>query len=379
MAPVVKELQKYPDRVHLLVCVTAQHRQMLDQVLSHFCIQPDVDLALMRENQDPASLSARAVTALTKTLRQTRPGLVLVQGDTTTAMVGALAAFYQKIPVGHVEAGLRTQNRYSPFPEEMNRRLIGALATYHFAPTATAAEALRAEGVAPGSTFVTGNTVIDALHWTVARPASSETQALFQRLNLSAPSPSGETGRPPGESPSPEGLNETDQSRLILVTAHRRENFGPPLENICTALREVVKRNSDVQLVYPVHMNPNVREPVHRMLGGQQRVHLIGPLPYEPFVHLMNRAYLLLTDSGGLQEEAPALGKPVLVLRRETERPEAVEAGTVKVVGTDADAILTETERLLHNRAEYERMAHAVSPYGDGHAAQRIVGAILAK
>lgn len=377
MAPVVKELEKHPDHFHPMVCVTAQHRQMLDQVLSHFCIQPDMDLALMREDQDPASLTALAMTALTRTLRDAQPGLVLVQGDTTTAMVGALAAFYQKIPVGHVEAGLRTRNRYSPFPEEMNRCLIGALATYHFAPTATAAAALRAEGVAPESIFVTGNTVIDALQWTVARPASSETQELFKRLDLGAPFPGHDRSRLLGEARGTGHLEESDQVRLILVTAHRRESFGMPLENICMALREVVQRNPNVQVVYPVHMNPNVQEPVHRLLGGQKRVHLIEPLPYEPFVHLMNRVYLVLTDSGGLQEEAPALGRPVLVLRRETERPEAVEAGTVKVIGTDAAAIVTETERLLHDTAEYERMARAVSPYGDGHAARRIVGAIL--
>ncbi|MGQ9569224.1 MAG: non-hydrolyzing UDP-N-acetylglucosamine 2-epimerase, partial [Anaerolineae bacterium] len=330
MAPVVRELQKYPDRVESLVCVTAQHCQMLDQVLGLFAIQPDIDLNLMEQDQSPASLTARAMTALTEVLEQVRPDLVLVQGDTTTAMVAALAAFYQKIPVGHIEAGLRTRSRYSPFPEEVNRHLIGVLATYHFAPTRTAAEALRAEGVPEENIFVTGNTVIDALLWVVQQPPSASTETLLQRLGLAEEQRSkGAGGNAPQHLRSP--------APLLLVTAHRRENFGRPFENICLALREIVRRNPDVQVVYPVHMNPNVREPVYRILNGHQRLHLIEPLPYEPFVHLMKHAYLVLTDSGGIQEEAPALGKPVLVMRRETERSEAVEAGTVKIVGTDSE------------------------------------------
>ncbi len=375
MAPVIRELQKHPDRVEPLVCVTAQHRQMLDQVLGLFAIQPDIDLNLMEEDQSPASLTARAMTALTEVLERVRPDLVLVQGDTTTAMVAALAAFYQKIPVGHIEAGLRTHNRYSPFPEEINRHLIGVLATYHFAPTRTAADALRAEGVPEDAIFITGNTVIDALLWVVQQPPSRETCALLERLGI-AQGAEGPRSRG-AEVNSP--LHPCTSAPLLLVTAHRRENFGQPFENICTALGEIVRRNPDVQAVYPVHMNPNVREPVYRILNGQERLHLIEPLPYETFAHLMKHAHLVLTDSGGIQEEAPALGKPVLVMRRETERPEAVEAGTVKIVGTDADRIIAETERLLYDADEYHRMAHAVSPYGDGHASERIVTALLGK
>ena len=385
MAPVIRELQKHPDRVEPLVCVTAQHRQMLDQVLGLFAIQPDIDLNLMEEDQSPASLTVCAMTALTEVLEQVRPDLVLVQGDTTTAMVAALAAFYQKIPVGHIEAGLRTRNRYSPFPEEINRHLIGVLATYHFAPTRTAAAALRAEGVSEEAIFITGNTVIDALLWVVNQTPSRATCALLQRLGIEGakePEESDEPGvlPPSGSSGSSDpsvSSPSNSQRRTILVTAHRRENFGRPFESICTALREIVRRNPDVQMVYPVHMNPNVRGPVYRILNNHERIYLLDPLPYEPFAHLMKRAYLILTDSGGIQEEAPALGKPVLVMRRETERPEAVEAGTVKIVGTDSEQIIAETERLLYDADEYRRMAHAVSPYGDGHAAERIVRIIL--
>jgi len=371
MAPVVRELERHPHQIQSVVCVTAQHREMLDQVLTLFGIEPDIDLDLMEDDQTPASLTARGMTALTKVLVQVSPDLVLVQGDTTTAMVAALAGFYHKIPVGHIEAGLRTRNRYSPFPEEINRHLIGVIATYHFAPTATAANALRAEGTPDDAIYVTGNTVIDALLWTISRPPSAQTQALFNRLGIEKWC----NGTEDAYASNPRVAG--DGRRLILVTVHRRENFGPPFENICTALREIAGRNPEVRLVYPVHMNPNVREPVYRILNGQERVHLMEPLPYEPFAHLMNHAYLVLTDSGGIQEEAPALGVPVLVMRHETERPEAVEAGTVKIVGTDAQTIIAETERLLHDEIEYQRMAHAVSPYGDGHAAERIVKIIL--
>jgi UDP-N-acetylglucosamine 2-epimerase (non-hydrolysing) len=371
MAPVVKELGKYPETVESAICVTAQHRQMLDQVLDLFQIEPDIDLDLMEENQTPATLTARAMEALTDVLRRVQPDWVLVQGDTTTAMVTALAAFYQQIPVGHIEAGLRTHDRYSPFPEEINRHLISVLATLHFAPTQTAADALRAEGVSDDAIYVTGNTVIDALLWVVQQQPSDETCALLARLGSEVTGDKGKKGKREDVAPVGNGL------RTILVTAHRRENFGQPFENICMALREIVRRNPDVQVVYPVHMNPNVREPAHRILNGHQRLHLIEPLPYEPFAHLMNQVYLVLTDSGGIQEEAPALGKPVLVMRRETERPEAVAAGTVKLVGTDTDSIVAETERLLADGAAYERMARAVSPYGDGHAAERIVKILL--
>lgn len=347
MAPVVKELQKHPDQIATFVCTTAQHRQMLDQVLSLFEISADIDLNLMEENQELASLTTVAVTSLTDVMVRVKPSLVLVQGDTTTAMVASLASFYQRIPVGHIEAGLRTSNRYYPFPEEINRRLISVLSTYHFAPTQTAVNALLAEGVSKENIYLTGNTVVDALLMTV------KTQ---YDLDL--------------------GFTLTSD-KTILVTAHRRENIGQPLENICVALRELAKRNPDIEIVYPVHLNPNVRRSVYSILSGQERVHLVAPLKYQDFVHIMARCYLVLTDSGGIQEEAPVLGKPVLVLRGETERPEAVEAGTVKVVSTDADRIISVTELLLHDSTEYEKMSRAISPYGDGHAAERVVGIIL--
>ncbi|MBI4454650.1 MAG: UDP-N-acetylglucosamine 2-epimerase (non-hydrolyzing) [Acidobacteria bacterium] len=373
MAPVVRELEKRCDHIKSIVCVTAQHREMLDQVLNIFKIRPDMDLNLMENNQSPASLTARAITALTHVFQRVQPHVVLVQGDTTTAMVAALASFYEKIPVGHIEAGLRTHNRYSPFPEEINRHLIDVLATYHFAPTRTAAESLRSEGVSDGNIFITGNTVIDSLLWVVRQSPSMTTRALLSRLGVKEY----ENG---GEDSFSAAVNAglcVNGNRIILVTAHRRENFGQPFENICRALRDIVRRNQDIEIVYPVHMNPNVREPVQRILKGHERLHLIEPLAYEPFLHLMKHTFLVLTDSGGIQEEAPALGKPVLVMRQETERPEAVVAGTVKIVGTDVEQIVTETERILRDPAEYERMSRAVSPYGDGHAAERIVKTIL--
>jgi len=376
MAPVVKELGKHPTRMESVVCVTAQHRQMLDQVLKLFAIRPDIDLDLMEENQNLASLTARGITALTEVLQRVRPDLVLVQGDTTTAMVASLAAFYQQIAVGHVEAGLRTRNRYSPFPEEINRRLIGALATYHFAPTQAAADTLSAEGISVESIFITGNTVIDALLWTICQPPSLETIRFLIRHGIPIPIDNYSFyGEQAGDACAPAG----DKHRLILVTAHRRENFGRPLENICRALQAIVHRNPDVKIIYPVHMNPNVRGPVHGILNGHERIHLTEPLAYEAFAHLMSQAYLILTDSGGIQEEAPSLGKPVLVMRTETERPEAVTAGTAKVVGVDSAVILEETERLLYDHAAYQRMAKAINPYGDGKAAERIVKAIVSE
>ena len=377
MAPVIKELEKHPDQIESVLCVTAQHREMLDQILDFFAIRPDVDLHLMEENQDLASLTARTITAVTPVVQRVRPDLVLVQGDTTTAMVASLTSFYEKIPVGHIEAGLRTRNHYSPFPEEINRHLIGVLATYHFAPTQMAADALREEGVPAENIFITGNTVIDALLWSVSRFPSAETIRFLSSLGI--PVPAGNVKNlhteKPGESETAPGTSQ----RVILVTAHRRENFGPPLENICRALQAIVIRNPQVKIVYPVHMNPNVRQPVSRILDGQERIHLIEPLAYEPFVHLMKYSYLILTDSGGIQEEAPSLGKPVLVMRSETERPEAVKAGTAKVVGIQPAAIIEETERLLYDQAEYEQMAKAINPYGDGHAAEAIVRVILTK
>ena len=350
MAPVIRELDKYPDQIESRVCVTAQHREMLDQVLDIFSIEPDIDLDLMRPGQTLSELTARVIVSVTSVLEQEQPDCVLVQGDTTTVMAAALAAFYRQIPVGHVEAGLRTRDRYSPFPEEMNRRIADALTTFYFAPTQTAADALRREGVADDDIYVTGNTVIDALLWTVHQPEPPEIANLMTTL---------------------------DGRRLILVTAHRRENFGAPFEEICTGLRELARRNPDIAIVYPVHLNPNVQDPVYRILGGEEGIHLIDPLPYTSFAHLMNRSEIVLTDSGGIQEEAPSLGKPVLVMRQETERPEAVEAGTVKLIGPDAKAIVQETEGLLHDKDAYRQMSNAVSPYGDGHAAERIVQILL--
>lgn len=347
MAPVVKELEKHPDKIESVVCLTGQHREMLKQVLLLFEIVPDIDLHLMKKNQTLASLTALAITGLTKIISEIKPDLVLVQGDTTTAMVGSLAGFYQEIPIGHIEAGLRTYDRYSPFPEEINRRLISVLASYSFAPTQTAANALIAEGVSKENIFITGNTVIDALHMTL----KNKHQPDF--------------GVP------------LHSDKVILVTAHRRENVGDSLHNICLALREIAKRNPKVEIVFPVHLNPRVHEPVHHMLSNEERIYLIPPLDYRTFAHLMNRSYLVLTDSGGIQEEAPALGKPVLVMRRETERPEAMEAGAVKVIGTETESIVANTELLLHNSEEYNRMSRLLSPYGDGHAAERIVKIIL--
>jgi UDP-N-acetylglucosamine 2-epimerase (non-hydrolysing) len=348
MAPVVQALDARPDEAEYVICVTAQHREMLDQVLAWFAIEPHIDLNLMRPNQSLADLTARALTAITKVFDDVKPDLVLAQGDTTTVMTTALAAFYQRIPFGHVEAGLRTHDLGNPFPEEANRHLAGVLAHYHFAPTQTAVEALLAEGTDPARIYKTGNTVIDALQWTVAQPHT---------LDL--------------------GLPLDGPERLILITAHRRESFGKEFENICHALRQLAERNPEVRLVYPVHLNPNVQEPVFRILKDVERVHLIDPLPYPDFAHLMNKCTLVVTDSGGLQEEAPSLGKPVLVMRRTTERPEAVEAGTARLVGTDTARIVSEAERLLHDKAAYGEMANAISPFGDGHAAERIVDILL--
>ncbi len=348
MAPVVRELQRCSDEIKPIVCVTAQHRHMLDQVLGLFEIEPDIDLDLMEQDQSLPALTASATLALTQVVLDVQPDLILVQGDTSTAMIAALVGFYHKVPIGHIEAGLRTSDLYHPFPEEVNRRIISVIATYNFAPTQTAVDALLREGIPASRTFLTGNTVIDAL-FLVLREANA--------ASLERPIP-------------------LDCERFILVTAHRRENFGQPLENICRALRQLAARHPELEIVYPVHLNPRVQEPVRRILANQERVHLIDPLRYEQFVGLMSRAYLVLTDSGGIQEEAPALGKPVLVLRDITERPEAVAAGAVKVIGTETDVIVTETEQLLTNRQAYERMSRVTSPYGDGHAAERIVQTI---
>jgi len=334
------------------VCVTGQHRQMLDQIMSVFGIVPEVDLALMEPNQTLASLTSRAVTAIDGYLDDQRPDLVVVQGDTTTVFCAALAAFYRKIPVGHVEAGLRTWNRFSPFPEEINRVLTTRLSDYHFAPTSRSRENLLKEAVPEDRIFVTGNTVIDALHFAV------------QKIRQD----------PPRIPELPETLfdNGSDQ-RLVLITGHRRENFGRGFEDICLAIGELARRFDDVLFVYPVHLNPNVREPVFRLLSGKPNVFLIEPLDYLPFVYLMDRSHLILTDSGGVQEEAPSLGKPVLVMRDTTERPEAVEAGTVRLVGTDRDRIIESVTELLTDTERYLAMSRAINPYGDGKACARIL------
>ncbi len=352
LAPVVRELRDRPG-VECVVCVTAQHREMLDRVLETFEITPDHDLGIMTENQTPARVAAAVLRGLEPVLEAERPDWVLVQGDTTTVAAAALAAYYGRTRVGHVEAGLRTGDRWRPFPEEINRRVAGAIADLHFAPTAAARANLLREGVPPEAVVVTGNPVVDALRWVAAQPPPPAARELLARTGVLA-------GR-----------------RLVLVTAHRRESFGPGIAAICRALRELVETVADLTVLYPVHPNPNVRRPVHRFLGGVPNVVLTEPLDYPTLVHVMARAVLVLTDSGGIQEEAPGLGKPVLVLREVTERPEAVEAGVARLVGTDPDRIVSEAARLLTDPAEYGRMARAVNPYGDGEAARRIVSALL--
>jgi len=358
MAPVIKELERYPDRFEVRICVTAQHREMLDQMLELFGVSPDIDLNLMQPDQTLPELTSRVLLTMTEVLREERPDWVLIQGDTTTVMATALAAFYLRIPVGHIEAGLRTLDRYSPFPEEINRRIVAVLATYHFAPTKRARERLITEGVDPRNVFLTGNTIVDAIQWILELSVSEEAKQIFAELGLPDPALAKAEGLP---------------FKLILVTAHRRESFGPPFESLCRGLRAIAERNEDVVLIYPVHLNPNVREPVMRILSGHPRIKLIDPLPYEPFVRLMDIAYLILTDSGGIQEEASVLGKPVLVLREVTERPELIEAGIGKVVGTDAERIVGETETVLRNSEVHRAMARKAALFGDGRAAERIV------
>ncbi len=346
MAPLALELQKY-DEIESVICVTAQHREMLDSVMRCFGLEADFDLNIMGRNQTLTDVTTKALKGLEACFAEARPDLVLVHGDTSTTFSAALAAFYAKIPVGHVEAGLRTYDRYSPFPEEMNRCLVGRLATLHFAPTAKNAENLRREAVT-GDIFVTGNTVIDAMKYTVGN----------------------------GEFSSPE-LKALDFSkRVVAMTCHRRENYGEPMRNIFSAVRELAERKSDIEIVYPVHLSPIVREAAHGILDGLRNVHLIEPLDAMDMHRLMSRSYMVMTDSGGIQEEAPALGKPVLVLRRETERPEAVAAGTVKLTGVERADIIRDADELLTGGEMYQRMAHAVNPYGDGHACERIADAI---
>ena len=349
LAPVVAALAD-SNNLQARVCVTGQHREMLDQMLQLFSIRPDCDLGIMRPNQDLFELTARALDGLRTALEAEQPAAVLVQGDTTTAMVAALAAFYCKVPVGHVEAGLRTDRRYDPFPEEMNRRLTSHLATWHYAPTPHAADNLRREGIAAQQIVVTGNTVVDALQMIVARLERHPTAC---RPILPAEQLAGR--------------------KLVLVTGHRRESFGEGLRNICSALRALADRHHDALIVYPVHPNPAVREPVHALLGDQPNIILTSPLDYLPFVDLMRRAYLILTDSGGLQEEAPSLGVPVLVMRETTERPEAIAAGTAVLIGTNCEAIVAAASRLLTDAGAHARMRAARNPFGDGAAAPRIV------
>lgn len=345
MAPVVNELKRHTDEVDLVLAVTGQHREMLVQVLEAFDLHPDYDLNIMSARQTLVQITMRALEGIDNVIKEVQPSLVLAQGDTTTTFIASLAAFYNKTPFGHVEAGLRTDNKYDPYPEEVNRRLTGVMTDLHFAPTQLAKRNLLSEGVKEDSIFVTGNTVIDALLSIAAREHTFEDPAI----------------RAAAES-----------GRMILLTAHRRENWGEPMRDICLAVKEIVKRNSDVTVVFPMHKNPIVRDTVVPELQATQRVILTEPPDYVPFVHLMKASYLILTDSGGVQEEAPSLGKPVLVLRKTTERPEGVDAGNARLVGTDFDTIVREADRLLGDRSAYEAMVRAQSPYGDGHAAERI-------
>jgi UDP-N-acetylglucosamine 2-epimerase (non-hydrolysing) len=364
MAPVIHALAQTPGLASL-VCVTAQHRQMLDQVLGLFNIQPDVDLNLMQPDQSLANLTAEIFTHLDPVLVKLKPDWILVQGDTTTVMASSLAAYYHRIKVGHVEAGLRTSDKWQPFPEEINRRLASVVADLHFAPTDWARQNLLRENIPSEQIIVTGNPVIDALQAVVKLPPTPEVLEIFIRIGL--PYQSEGTGNPSLAEP-----------RLILVTAHRRENFGKPLEGICLALKQLAEfYGTGIRIVYPVHLNPNVQAPVHRLLGNIPNIILLNPLDYLPMVHLMRHATLVLTDSGGLQEEAPALGKPVLVMRLVTERPEGVSAGTVRLVGTNTDQIISQTRKLLDDPLAYASMAQAINPYGDGKAAGRIADALL--
>lgn len=360
MAPVVKQLQRHADQLKTSVWVTAQHRDMLDQALALFGIQPTLDLNIMQQGQTPTQVAALVLERLEPALAAERPDWVLVQGDTTTVMATAIAAHYQGIKVGHVEAGLRTFNRKDPFPEEMNRVVADAISDLHLAPTPRARENLLREGHRDETIIVTGNTVIDALLDLVQRPWSLPPDSPLAVIPFN--------GNGPLSGPKP---------RIILVTAHRRESFGQPMRNICLGLRAIAETRSDVHLVYPVHPNPNVRRPVYELLDRVPNITLLPPLDYQSLVYLLKHTYLVLTDSGGLQEEAPSLGKPVLVLRSTTERPEAVEAGTARIVGTDRQIIVRETIRLLDDQHSYMQMAQAVNPYGDGHAAERIVAALL--
>lgn len=354
LGPVLLEMRRLPDQFQSRVCLTAQHREMLDQAIAPFGIVPDYDLDLMLPGQTLAQVTARALEGLDEVIRRDRPDVVLVQGDTTTAFCGALSAYYHHVRVGHVEAGLRTGNREAPFPEEVNRRLVAQVADYHFAPTEHARQALLAENIPAHSIFVTGNTIVDALLW------------MRDRVRAMPPT-------------LPEGLADAIEGcPMVLVTGHRRESFGAGFENICCAIRDVAEASPNVVFIYPVHLNPNVREPVNRILSGHPRIHLIEPLAYPPFVWLMDRATVVLTDSGGVQEEAPSLGKPVLVMRETTERPEGIAAGNARLVGVRRESIVSHLLRLLTSTEERNAMAQVANPYGDGRAAARIVQVLAA-
>ena len=367
MAPLVKEFQKQKERIETVVCVTGQHREMLDQVLEIFDIKPDYDLNIMKQGQDLYDVTARVLTGMREVLKEVKPDVVLVHGDTTTSTAAALATFYQQIPVGHVEAGLRTHNIYSPWPEEMNRLLTGRLATYHFSPTPLSRNNLIKESIDDRNIIVTGNTVIDALYWVVDKIKNNK------ELNNELENVLSKAGY---------DVNRLNNGKkLVLITGHRRENFGDGFINMCTAIKDLMVKYPDVDFVYPMHLNPNVRKPIHEVFGenlsGLKNMFFIEPLEYLSFVYLMEKSSIVLTDSGGIQEEAPGLGKPVLVMRNTTERPEALNAGTVKLVGTDYNKIVNEGSSLIDDKAAYEKMSKAVNPYGDGLACGRIVNALL--
>ena len=374
MAPLVHALKSSP-ALQTIVCVTAQHRQMLDQVLDLFEIEPDIDLDLMRAGQDLADLTSRILAGMRDVVKTQRPDAVLVHGDTTTAFATALACFYEGIPVGHVEAGLRTHDIQAPFPEEFNRQVISKIARWHFAPTALSKQNLLAEGIRQSDITVTGNTVIDALQWVTQRidqDTSRQTQleeTLNQALHFN--------WKPQSQSAQAGSARANAGERFVLITGHRRENFGDGFLNICQAIQTLAQTHPRVHFVYPVHLNPNVQEPVYRLLKDLPNVHLIPPQEYEPFAYLLRHAYLVLTDSGGIQEEAPSLGKPVLVMRETTERPEAVEAGTVRLVGSNTASIVEHVNDLLTHAEHYEAMAKAHNPYGDGKACERIVARLV--
>ena len=376
MCPLVKEFQKHPESFETVVCVTGQHREMLDQVLQIFDVKPDYDLNIMKQGQDLYDVTARVLTGMRDVLDTVKPDVVLVHGDTTTSMAAAMAAFYRQIPVGHVEAGLRTHNLYSPWPEEMNRQVTGRIAEYDFAPTPLSRQNLLDENVPEEKITVTGNTVIDALHWVVGKIEKDKHLSEVLADNLM------KSGYDTSRIEIPGRAGNVGNRRLVLITGHRRENFGEGFISMCTAIRDLARKYPEVDFVYPMHLNPNVRKPIRQVFGEmadqvghdeKKNLFFIEPLDYLDFVYLMSRSYIVLTDSGGIQEEAPGLGKPVLVMRDTTERPEALDAGTVRLVGTDYDRIMKEVSALLDDRNHYETMSHAVNPYGDGKACPRIV------